>query len=139
MKYPLLFLFLMFGFLFIGGNTAPAGEPEKQFLNLEIHITPAPGVSPGPSGFSIKQIVEALGKAKKTWRLVRKDFWRVKVTKVNPSTKKYMTVQMLFKKLKSQSGKGALISKIIINGQNLNTGQIFQFIQQLAIRAEAGK
>ena len=116
-----------------------AGGPSKEFLARELHVTPGPGIAPGPSGISVQQIVGALEGSKTSWKSLGKGQWRATVTKVNPATRRYMTVKILFVGIGDDAGKGALMKRVNANGQVLNQGQIFQFAQQLAIKAEAKK
>ena len=116
-----------------------AGGPSKEFLARELHVTPGPGIAPGPSGFSVKQIVGALEGSKTSWKSLGKGQWRATVTKVDPTTRRYLTVKILFVGIGDDTGKGALMKRVNANGQELNLGQIFQFAQQLAFKAEAKK
>ncbi len=116
-----------------------AGGPGKEFLSRELNITPGAGIAPGPSGFTVQQIVDALGEAKKTWKSLSTGQWMVTVNKTDQMSGKRLTMKMMFARVRASEGNGVLLKRVIVNRQEMNQGQIFQLAQQLALKAEAKK
>ncbi len=112
-----------------------AGGPGKVFLANEMYVVA--GGSPMAGGFSVHQIVDALGTAKKTWKSVGKGQWMLTVNKTDQMSGKRLTMKMLFTRLRASEGDGVLLKRVIVNRQEMNQGQIFQLAQQLALKAEA--
>ncbi len=115
------------------------GGPGKGFLGAELYVTPGAGIAPGPGGFSVHQIVDALGTAKKTWKSFAKGQWMLTVNKTDQMSGKRLTMKMLFARLRASEADGVLLKRVIANRQEFNQGQIFQLAQQLALKAEAKK
>ena len=111
------------------------GGPNKGFLGAELYVVA--GGSPMAGGFSVHQIVDALGKGKKSWEAFDPGQWMLTFKKEDRMTGKRLILKMLFIQHRGDSGEGVLISRIIANGQELNKGQIFQFMRQRALKAEA--
>lgn len=124
----------------LGSLVAPvqaAPGPGKEFLGAELYVVA--GGSPMAGGFSVRQIVDALGTAKKNWKSFGTGQWMVTVDKVDKMSGKRLTMKMLFVRHKSGADDGVLLKRVIANGQEMNQGQIFQLAQQLAFKAEAKK
>ena len=109
--------------------------PTKDFLANEIYVIA--GGSPMAGAFSVHQIVGALGSGKKSWAAYNPGQWMLTFKKKHRKTGKRLNLKMLFTKHNDDSGEGVLMARVIANGQELNKGQIFQFMQQLALKAEA--
>ena len=114
-----------------------AGGPSKEFLAKEMYVVA--GGSPMAGGFSVHQIVDALGATKKTWKAFGKGQWMVTVNKTDQMSGKRLSMKMLFTRLRASEGDGVLLKRVIANRQEMNQAQIFQLTQQLAFRAEAKK
>ena len=112
------------------------GGPNKGFLGAELYVTPGAGIAPGPGGFSVHQIVDALGTAKKTWKSFGKGQWMLTLNKTDQMSGKRLTMKILFARNRGGGGEGVLLKRVIANGQEFNQGQIFQLAQQLALKAE---
>jgi len=100
-----------------------AGGPDKEFLAKEMCVVA--GGSPMAGGFSVHQIVDALGKGKKSWEAFDRGQWMLTFKKEDRMTGKHLTLKMLFTKHTDDSRKGVLIARIIANGQEFNKGEIF--------------
>lgn len=111
------------------------GGPNKDFLGAELYVVA--GGSPMPGEIRVYQIVSALGYGKKSWASNNPGQWMLTFKKKHRKTGKRLNLKMLFTKHNDDSGEGVLMARIIANGQELNKGQIFQFMQKLAIKAEA--
>ena len=111
------------------------GGPKKKFLGAELYVVA--GGSPMAGEFSVHQIVDAMGKGKKSWETFNPGQWMLTFKKKDRMTGKRLTLKMLFTKHKGDSGEGVLMARIIANGQELNKGQIFGLVRKLAFKAEA--
>jgi len=111
------------------------GGPSKDFLGTEIYVIS--GGSPMAGAFSVHQIVDALGEAKKDWEALEPGQWLLTIQKDDRVSGKQMNLKMLFTRHRTEDESGVLLARAIINGQEMNQGQIFQLAQQLALKAEA--
>lgn len=113
------------------------GGPDRKFLGAELYVTPGAGIAPGPGGFSVHQIVDALGTGRKSWKSFGRGQWMVTVRKTDQMSMKRQTMKMLFVRYRGGGGQGVIMKRVIVNRQELNQGQIFQLVQRLALKAEA--
>ena len=87
--------------------------------------------------FSVHQIVDALGDANKTWESKESGQWLLTIQKDDRDSGNRLILQMLFKRHRADDQSGVLLAQAVMNGQQMNQGQIFQLVQQLAMKAEA--
>ena len=120
-----------------GGGESKSTPPDTAFLGAELFVMA--GGSPMAGEVPVKTIIDALDADNHHWENPDPGQYLLEVERMDKVTGKTMNMKMLFVQLKAEPSGGVMLKRVVANGQDFNTGQIFQLARQLALRAEAKK